>query len=474
VPALQIGPRLQAAAGGSAMLRMLPGRGTRAGILALIAAVLTASVVYVVIQGGAGRPDADAGGAVGAGGAPAHAEWPGSRRVPIASAPDAAVSSGGARLVAAGTLKSASAVYRVPVTRAPTAPAAASNVHDFTLSDLTSIVDGGTGYEPPAYLAGAYRAIAAQTHIPWRVLAAVEYMNGGYVNALAGQSSKVIGAVGQDAATGLGAVNARVLADGVAAAAQPSTELVADAQRLAADGATTSPAAAVSKFSSGSAVTPQAALTLAQQMGGTVTSSAPAAAKIAAMQNQAHLLNGLPYIWGGGHTSPAWVVGPGYDCSGFVSDVLHSAGYLTAPQTTQTLPGQPGILNGPGKYVTMYDRTIAAVKVWVKKKKMVKSLVNPATAGVHVDKGRQALSSQSVQITLPRWVGEWKTTYTTNLVPTLDNTIGDEHVIIDIDGQWWESGGDAADGGANQVHPMPAPSESYLKSFNQTLHPAGL
>jgi cell wall-associated NlpC family hydrolase len=68
------------------------------------------------------------------------------------------------------------------------------------------------------------------------------------------------------------------------------------------------------------------------------------------MVNTANSLLGKPYVWGGGHagfvsneTSLS-----GFDCSGFVSAVLHAAGYLSAPQTTDTLPGQPGILSGPG------------------------------------------------------------------------------------------------------------------------------
>ena len=61
------------------------------------------------------------------------------------------------------------------------------------------------------------------------------------------------------------------------------------------------------------------------------------------MENEARLLNGIPYSWGGGHQNPAWVVSSGYDCSGFVSDILHSAGYLSSPQTTQTLPAAKGL-----------------------------------------------------------------------------------------------------------------------------------
>jgi cell wall-associated NlpC family hydrolase len=56
-----------------------------------------------------------------------------------------------------------------------------------------------------------------------------------------------------------------------------------------------------------------------------------------------------PYLWGGGHGK--WV-DKGYDCSGSVSFVLASAGYLEAPLASGPLMswGKPG----PGKWVTIY------------------------------------------------------------------------------------------------------------------------
>jgi hypothetical protein len=57
-----------------------------------------------------------------------------------------------------------------------------------------------------------------------------------------------------------------------------------------------------------------------------------------------------PYLWGGGHGK--WV-DKGYDCSGSVSFVLASAGYLEAPLASGPLMswGEPG----PGKWVTIYS-----------------------------------------------------------------------------------------------------------------------
>jgi hypothetical protein len=129
--------------------------------------------------------------------------------------------------------------------------------------------------------------------------------------------------------------------------------------------------------------------------------------KLAAMRTAATVLNGAPYIWGGGHGG--WAESVGYDCSGFVSAVLHAAGYLVQPADTQTLPTASGIVAGVGKWVTIFDRTDGA-------------------------------------------------------------GLTDDHVIIDINGQWWESGGTSSAG----VHRIAHVSSAYLATFNVILHPRGL
>jgi cell wall-associated NlpC family hydrolase len=130
--------------------------------------------------------------------------------------------------------------------------------------------------------------------------------------------------------------------------------------------------------------------------------------KLARMETYVKSVMGTQYVYGGGHAS--FNPNGGLDCSGFVSGVLHSAGYLGSPQTTSTLPTQPGILAGHGRYVTIYDRT--------------------------------------------------------------DCPLGDQHVIIDINGQFYEEGG-ISSGGAPDVHRF-TPSPEYLASFNQILHPTGM
>lgn len=128
--------------------------------------------------------------------------------------------------------------------------------------------------------------------------------------------------------------------------------------------------------------------------------------RIEAMIRAADGLLGTPYVYGGGHGAS----GGGLDCSGFVSAVLRSGGYLNGAVTTEGFASQPGIASGPGRYVTIYDRTGCGAN---------------------------------------------------------------EHVIININGRFYESGGGSGSGGAPFVHQF-SPSAGYLASFNTVLHPAGL
>jgi cell wall-associated NlpC family hydrolase len=141
---------------------------------------------------------------------------------------------------------------------------------------------------------------------------------------------------------------------------------------------------------------------------GLATGNAPA--QVQAMTNMANSLVGRPYVIGGGHGG--WGPSSGYDCSGFVSAVLHAGGYLNQPVDTTALPNQAGMESGPGQYVTVYDRAL------------------PGQSG---------------------------------------------HVIIEINGQFYESGGShGAWGGGGGVEKIGTPSAAYLASFPTVLHPSGL
>ncbi len=65
--------------------------------------------------------------------------------------------------------------------------------------------------------------------------------------------------------------------------------------------------------------------------------------------NNANMIVGRPYIWGGGHGS---FYSNGYDCSGSVSFALFGAGMIPEPLTSSALEGWGA--PGPGKWITVY------------------------------------------------------------------------------------------------------------------------
>jgi cell wall-associated NlpC family hydrolase len=202
---------------------------------------------------------------------------------------------------------------------------------------------------------------------------------------------------------------------------------ILDPASLAGSSATSASASTGASFSTGTTSTGTgtstnfaSALANAQAAGATASGVvAPATAtggigvgdpRVAAMVNEANSLVGKPYVYGGGHSG--WAPQSGYDCSGFVSAVLHAGGFLTSPVDTTALPSQPGMVSGPGQYVTVYDRAL------------------PGQSG---------------------------------------------HVIIEINGQFYESGGmHGTWGGGGGVQKIGTPSASYLATFPTVLHPEGL
>jgi cell wall-associated NlpC family hydrolase len=350
-------------------------------------------------------------------------------------------------------------------------------VDSLTVSEAAQDAAAETqSFDPPAYLMPYYERLAARYQIAWPVLASLSYVqSGGYGRVVAGVDAAPLAAAARaTAAGGSRALNVNVIAHAASAAAQPSPDLFTAARKLAAAGGAQTPALAIQTLT-GSYSSTDAVLTIAQEIGELPTdTTASPSVRINAMLREAELLNGLPYVWGGGHENPAWLVDGGYDCSGFVSAVLHAAGYLDSQQTTQTLPSSQGILKGPGQYVTIYDRTINTTKFPKRKKRTAAAgsselSITQATNGVHLSKGRHTVS---IQLTpAAEKAIEQAAIQKGN---EQDTTINDEHVIIDIDGQWWESGGDSQDGGGASVHQIASISQSYLKSFNLVLHPAGL
>jgi cell wall-associated NlpC family hydrolase len=65
--------------------------------------------------------------------------------------------------------------------------------------------------------------------------------------------------------------------------------------------------------------------------------------------NNANLIVGRPYVWGGGHAS---FYSNSYDCSGAVSFALFGGGLIPEPLTSSALEGWGA--PGPGKWITVY------------------------------------------------------------------------------------------------------------------------
>ena len=267
--------------------------------------------------------------------------------------------------------------------------------------------------QPPKFLVKIYQAAAHHYRIPWQVLAAINYVETHYGKDLAVSPAGAIGWMQFMPATWAEygeSVNLKGKpAGGMPDPWDPTDAIFAAAKYLTAAGARRNLPGAVYAYNHAGWYV-QEVLSIAEEITRHgLRAGSKASHKIWAMTAMAHLLNGLPYVWGGGHSSFS-LVSTGYDCSGFVSAVLHAAGYLPGPQTTQTLPDELAIKPGPGRWVTILDRT--------------------------------------------------------------DAGIGDDHVIIDIDGQWWESGGWGVE--SDRVHRMHNVTPAYLQSFNLVLHPKGL
>ena len=83
--------------------------------------------------------------------------------------------------------------------------------------------------------------------------------------------------------------------------------------------------------------------------GAMVPTNAPEAVKRAV--GAGNRISGMPYIYGGGHRS---FISRGYDCSGTASYILHAAGVLNTPMSSDEFLhyGAPG----PGKWITIYAR----------------------------------------------------------------------------------------------------------------------
>jgi hypothetical protein len=293
----------------------------------------------------------------------------------------------------------------VPENTTPAAPVGAPPAAG-EFARLAAVFANSSADQPPAVLVPFYKEAARRYRVPWTVLAAINQVETNYGLDLNVSSAGAVGWMQFMPGTWR---QYGVAADGATANPyDPRDAILAAGSYLQANGAGKDLRDAIFAYNHSWSYVDEVLFLSRQIALNQLHPDADAQAKLTAMLTTAQLLNGLPYVYGGGHAD--WTLVSGYDCSGFVSSVLHAAGYLDAPVNTQALPGQPGILTGPGRWVTIFDRTDA-----------------PA--------------------------------------------VNEDHVIIYVNGQWWESGGSGAGAG---VHRMATISAGYLATFNRILHPQGL
>jgi hypothetical protein len=313
-----------------------------------------------------------------------HRKWHASTPAPVATTP----------LPATSTLS-------------PTMPAQDGSLPASALSVLSELF--ANGHQPPSFLIPIYKAAGRRYHVPWRVLAAINSIETDYGRNMHISEAGAIGWMQFMPATWK-EYGVSVLSRRMPNPYDPQDAIFSAARYLAANGARHNLRDAIFGYNHAEWYVDEVLALAATIQEPRLDRGSEAGHKVDAMFRTALGLDGKPYVWGGGHGG--WEPTAGYDCSGFVSAVLHSAGYLEAPVTTNALPSQPGIEAGPGRFVTIFDRT------------------NPS--------------------------------------------LGEGHVIIDINGQWWESGGSNTDGGAASVHRIDNMSVAYLATFNEILHPRGL
>lgn len=102
----------------------------------------------------------------------------------------------------------------------------------------------------------------------------------------------------------------------------------------------------------GQVATIETATGLAAAPTGLPANIAPTIDKLIAAGNAIH---SLPYIWGGGHTSPLDQIQAGYDCSGSTSYLLYKAGLLSGDMAMVSGDYEKWGAPGPGKYVTVFS-----------------------------------------------------------------------------------------------------------------------
>jgi membrane-bound lytic murein transglycosylase B len=225
-----------------------------------------------------------------------------------------------------------------------------------------------TGNQPPAFLIPIYKAAATRYHVPWRILAAMNWIETDYGSNLNTASA---GSMGWMQFTPGMWHKYGVAADGHGKPNpySPLDAIFSAAHYLAANGAAKDLPKAIYGYDQATfyvvdvmqrarMIRDQVHATTARSLAGAGQSGLAGAVT---MLLAAYSAVGGPYSQANhdsfGQTAADLRLA-GTDCSGFVSWVLDQVDPGFGTQTTVTLPAQAGVVPGVGQYVTMWDRPL--------------------------------------------------------------------------------------------------------------------
>jgi hypothetical protein len=272
----------------------------------------------------------------------------------------------------------------------------------FTAGQIANLESIGTGLnQPPAFLIPIYKAAARRYHIPWAILAAINAIETDYGSNLNTSSAGAIGWMQFMPSTWQ---QYAVAADGHSQPNpyRPQDAIFTAAHYLSANGAADNLPGAIFAYNHAAwyvADVMWRAQMISDHVGAGTDRSLAGTGNTGLAGAETMLVAAFSAVGGpysqANHDSFGQTAGDlrrlGTDCSGFVSWVLDQVDPGFGNQTTVTLPDQPGIQPGLGQHVTMWDRPLPG------------------------DQG---------------------------------------HVIIDILGTWFESGGNTFDNPAGGISPL--------------------
>jgi hypothetical protein len=225
-----------------------------------------------------------------------------------------------------------------------------------------------TGNQPPAFLIPIYKAAANRYQVPWQILAAINWIETDYGSNLNTSSAGAIGWMQFMPGTWQ---QYGVAADGQSQPNpyNPQDAIFSAAHYLAVNGAAQNLPKAIFAYNNAAWYVAEViwrAQIITDHSGASANTSLAGTGQTGLAGAETMLVAAFSAVGGpysqANHDSFGQTASDlrsaGTDCSGFVSWVLDQVDPGFGNQTTVTLPGQPGIQPGVGQYVTMWDRPL--------------------------------------------------------------------------------------------------------------------